>query len=197
MKSPRYLYWVLPLFILPLVLVYLYASLNVKKKQPVKTIESFSLVDENNEPFLSDKLKNKVSVISFIFTSCQGQCPLIIHQAKKLLTRFQEPKFQVVSISVDPKVDTPQVLKEYKTKNNIDRRHVFLTGPQPKIKAIVEKNFLVSATKSEEDIAHSTNFILVDENANILGYYDAFNKEDINNLSENISLLLQDSKNRT
>jgi protein SCO1/2 len=191
MKSPRYLYWVLPLFILPLVLVYLYATLNVKKREPVKAIEYFSLTDENNEPFSSDKFKNKVSIVSFIFTTCQGQCPLIIHETKKLLTRFQEPEFQVFSISVDPQIDTPLVLKEYKTKNKIDKRHVFLTGKEAQIKAVVEKNFLVSVTKNEDAIAHSTNFILVDENANILGYYDAFNKEDINNLSENISLLLQ------
>lgn len=197
MKNPKYLYWVLPLFIFPLAIVFIYFLLSPKVMPPIKKIEAFSLVDENNQKFYSDSFVNKMTVVSFIFTSCKGQCPILIHQAKKLLTQFRDPKFQIVSITIDPVIDTPGVLKEYKNRNHIENRHIFLTGNKEVVKRIIEKNFLVAGEKNDDEIAHSTQFILVDENENILGYYDAFNKEDFVKLSENISRRLKDSKNKT
>jgi protein SCO1/2 len=75
-----------------------------------------ALVDSDGRPFGSVQLKGQVYIVSFFFTSCRSICPVIMHGMARLQARFDErgiDGIRLVSISVDPEHDTPEVLRAY------------------------------------------------------------------------------------
>ena len=80
-------------------------------------VEDFTYTDQNGESFGLKNLKGKVWIADFIFTNCESVCLPMTANMKKI-TRFESEKegidnIQFVSFSVDPSVDTPEVMKEY------------------------------------------------------------------------------------
>src|SRR5512134_3705520 len=91
------------------------------------------LLTQDGRPvrFYSDILKDKVVLISFIFTNCDEACPLLMRSFREvqdlLGDRVGRDVF-LVSISVDPEADTPDALKEYGERYGAGAGWVFLTG---------------------------------------------------------------------
>src|SRR4051794_7218475 len=74
---------------------------------------TFSLIDQNGKSFGSEQLKGKPYVAAFIFTHCAGACPMMTQKMAKLQKAVPDPDVQLVSFTVDPERDTPEVLKTY------------------------------------------------------------------------------------
>lgn len=146
------------------------------------TVPAFELVGTDNKPFSSGQLKGKVWMASFVFTSCKNSCPMLTAQMKRLSKSLPEgPDFAMVSFSVDPKKDTPEVLRQYAHSLGAeDPRWHFVTGTVPKLKSLIQGGFMLSAEPSEAalderghpDIIHSSKIVLVDRDFAIRGYYD-------------------------
>lgn len=136
-------------------------------------VPEFSFVESKGEKFELENLKGKINIIDFFFTSCRGPCPLMSNEMEKLYSYYQSTdKVQFVSISVDPKRDSLAVLKAYAEKHGvIDNRWNFLNGDIEEIKRLSEEGFKLGADFPD---MHNTNFILVDQNGTIRGYYDPF-----------------------
>ena len=102
----------------------------------------------------------------------------------------------LLSHSVMPDVDTPEVLKAYALKKGvIDSKWNLVTGKKEDIYYIARKSYLaVKTSDSKElyDMVHTENFVLVDEKKRIRGFYDGTNKEDIKRLLEDIDFLSND-----
>jgi len=106
---------------------------------------NLELVNQDGETvqFFDDVLKDKVVVISFIFTNCEGACPLITHKLTQVRDRmdgYMGKPLYFVSMSIDPERDTPAALKEFARKH--DAYHpgwTFLTGTPENIEAITTK----------------------------------------------------------
>ena len=102
---------------------------------------------------------------------------------KGLQTRLSDvPAVNFVSVSVDPRNDTPEVIKAYMTKNSLDERNWrFVTGDEESIRDVVVDGFKVpigdedSRVAGADDIMHSNSFVLVDDEAQVRGYYRANN----------------------
>lgn len=115
--------------------------------------------DEKQVRFYSDVLKDRVVVINFIFTRCEFACPLLTAK----LTRIRDalgPRFgkeiQFVSISVDPKFDTPEALRSFAKRNRAENEGwTFLTGSPENIELVVKR----LGQHAEEIEDHSTTFI--------------------------------------
>ncbi len=89
--------------------------------------------------FYGDLIKNKITVISFIYTSCRDLCPMVTARLAQLEDKLGELMGQdvfFVSISVDPENDTPQKLKEYAEAFQAGPGWTFITGKPEIIKAI-------------------------------------------------------------
>ena len=83
----------------------------------------FSYPDQNDIAFSVNELNNKVTVVNFFFTSCPTICPtttLNLIQLQNKLNQNKIDKFKIISISVDPNNDTPEVLKKYASSMDID-----------------------------------------------------------------------------
>jgi len=102
------------------------------------------LVTQDGEAvrFYSDVLKDQVVVINFIFTNCQGACPMMtqkLRMARDQLDSEVAEKILFVSISIDPTRDTPEALREFAKAQHADGNWVFLTGEQGDIDLVVKK----------------------------------------------------------
>jgi protein SCO1/2 len=145
-------------------------------------VPDFSLVDSQGRAYGSADLKGQVYIVSFFFTSCRSICPAIMHGMVKLQTGFDErgiKGIRLVSISVDPEHDTPEVLRAYGTELGVEpARWTLLTGDPEKIRAVVVDGFKAPleaapvTPASPMDIAHTGKVVLVDGSGGIRGYYD-------------------------
>lgn len=147
------------------------------------SLPRFSLTASTGQPFSSDDLKGQPYIVDFIFSRCAGPCPLMSAKLSKLqVATADTPQVKLVSISVDPLADTPEVLAEYAAQYKADpARWFFLTGAVEPIYTLVEQGFKLPVEKSLDPakaapgdlIIHSTRFVLVDGQGQIRGYYDS------------------------
>ena len=103
-----------------------------------KYFTDIELVNQNGERMrlYSDVLKGRVVVVNAFFATCQGSCLPMNRNLEKLQATFKErmgKDLYIVSISVDPTVDTPQALKEYARKLNAAPGRLFLTGKKENV----------------------------------------------------------------
>jgi protein SCO1/2 len=152
---------------------------------------AFQLTTQMNQPLSHTDLAGKPWVASFIFTRCQGPCPLISFRASELQKEFLSSPLQLVSFSVDPDYDTPERMLAYsKTYNADPQRWYFLTGEKKKVFDLIRQGFHLtvedSDPPSDNDILHSTYFILVDRNNQIRGYYNSTDLEAMSLLRKEI-----------
>ena len=136
-------------------------------------VPAFALVDQNNQPVTDQTFRGKPWVAAFIFTRCAVPCPMMSSNMAKLQQRVPHPDLKLVSFTVDPERDTPEVLKRYAQDLGADEaRWSFVTG-SPQAMADVARGMLMPlmpATGST-DITHSTKFLLVDKDGNVRGIY--------------------------
>ena len=171
---------------LVLLLVALFAALGcTKKTEPppvLSRIQEFSLVDQNNQPFERSTLDGNLWVADFVFTHCRASCPRLTAHMQGLQTRLADvPNVQFLSVSVDPTNDTPEVIKAYMKDNELQEANWrFVTGEEPVIVDLVRNGFKVGLAEGDtsaghEAVMHSNHFVLLDELAQVRGYYRANN----------------------
>ena len=75
-------------------------------------LPEFTLVDQDEKPFVRESMEGNLSVSAFVFTHCRSTCPRITAHMKGLQSRLSDvPSTQLVSVSVDPRNDTPEVIR--------------------------------------------------------------------------------------
>ena len=157
------------------------------------SVPDFEFTDSNGETITREDMEGKVWVADFIFTTCTMACPIMTGNMNIIHKSFKEDNnVRIISISVYPEYDTPDVLKEYASRYNAntDRWH-FLTGPEESVKNIIKTGFKIG--DYEDIIFHSEKFALVDVRGNIRGYYSGMETEDMSKLKKDIKRLLRES----
>jgi protein SCO1/2 len=161
----------------------------------IKQVPEFLLTRQDEKPFGTADLKGKVWVADFIYSTCPGPCPMISTNFAEL----QEPLMaassdvQMVSISIDPKHDTPEVLRRYAEAYGAKERWHFLTGDPVKVLDLVNKGFLISVVRPEgQEIIHGTHLALVDRDGWIRKFYNGEKAEDLKSVVGDVKLLLNE-----
>ena len=154
------------------------------------SIPSFEFTDSDGNLISQEELSGKVWVADFIFTTCTMACPVMTGNMNLIHKAFKNnDKVRIVSISVYPEYDTPEILKEYASRYNANtNRWHFLTGPEENVKLVIKNGFKMG--DYEDIIFHSEKFALVDQNGNIRGYYNGIKTDDIKTLKKDIRVLL-------
>lgn len=160
----------------------------------------FSLTERAGKPIKSADLAGKVWVANFIYTHCPDSCPIQSAEIKKLQDEFGgEGDLRLVSITVDPKRDTPAALAEYADRFGADRgRWLFLTGEEGAIDHLAQAGFHLAAAEipsAKRDSTgathlHSPRLVLVDRRGEIRGYYPATEPEALARLRRDLKVLL-------
>jgi protein SCO1/2 len=157
-------------------------------------VPALDLVDAQKRPFTADAMAGHVSVVDFIFTHCTASCPRLTARMGELQARLarEGSATHLVSISVDPENDTPDVLAKYATDAHADpARWSFVTGQAADIEKAVVAGFKVAAARQargagESEVVHGDWFVLVDAHGDIRGYYPTGTSEELDALWKDV-----------
>lgn len=163
------------------------------------TIPPFSFVNQYSDTVSENIISGKIYVTDFFFTSCPTICPVMKRQMLKVYEKFKGNKdVMILSHTIDPDHDTPQVLNKFAKDLGITgNQWQFLTGPKEKIYEIGLKSYMVIAKEdktAEGGFLHSGAFILVDKDKHVRGIYDGTTEEGTKKLITDIQILLDESK---
>lgn len=141
-------------------------------------LSSFSFIDQNERPFGTEDLDGKVWIASFIFTNCETVCPPMMFKMASLQNKLEEKGLDVefVSFTVDPELDTTDVLKEYLAEfTDKETNWRLLTGySQKDIERFAREEFqtIVQKPENSTQVIHGTNFYLVDDQGYVIEEYN-------------------------
>ena len=134
-------------------------------------VPQFQLTLQTDQPFDSHSLDGHIWVADFIYTTCDGPCPMMSHQMRGIQNSTGgTPALKLVSFTVDPARDTPPVLARYAAHFQADpERWYFLTGEMERLNKLGVNGFKLNSV--DGGMSHSTRFVLVDGKRRIRGYY--------------------------
>ena len=141
--------------------------------------------------FNKENLIGNFWISDFIFTTCAGPCPVMSSQFQGFQKKYSKnDKLKLLSISVNPQYDTPTILQNYGERYSADfEKWNFLTGDVNEIHNLALESFKVG--DADNPIFHSAFFILIDDKAQIRGYYNSTISEDINKMYSDINILMK------
>src|SRR5690554_7860775 len=217
----RYRWGFLVLFIVSaIVLVFFYNALKLSKQLPIYTpamvnpelvdsliqhknnkfthrIADFSFQNQNNQTITQADYKDVIYVADFFFTTCPTICTIMNDNMAWLQEKIKDmDDVKLLSFSVTPDIDTPEVLRKYADeKGVIDEKWNLVTGDKKDIYYLARQSFLAVKTGSPDelyDMVHTENFILVDKNGRIRGFYDGTLLAEESDEAKNVEQLLED-----
>ncbi len=187
-------------------------KVNTLSKEDEKLVKigpapQFELINQNKEKITNDTYQGKVYVLEFFFTSCPTICPKMNKSMLEIENKFfGNPNFGIVSITIDPVHDTPEVLKSHAELLGVKSSNWnFLTGDRATIFDLANKGFNLYAgenSKVSGGFEHSGLFALIDKKGNIrcrkddfgnpILYYDGLEKNGVKAIQQDINILLKE-----
>ena len=157
-------------------------------KQEPNWTRSFELMERGGAMVRSEELKGEPYVVCFFFSTCPGTCKRQSSQMRLLQGKFKGQPIRLVSISVDPEVDTPEVLATYADSFNADpKQWLFLTGKLDDIIRVGTEMFFLPGVERR---GHPDRFCLVDAQGDLVGSYVWLDEEERELLVKHIEELL-------
>ncbi|MEO9662698.1 MAG: SCO family protein [Maribacter dokdonensis] len=158
------------------------------------TIADFSLTNQNGEIITQEDYKGKIYIADFFFTTCPTICPIMTKNMVDLQKALgKDSDVMLLSHSVTPEIDSVTQLKKYAIEKGVDDRNWNLvTGDKKQIYELARKSYLAVKTDGDGgpfDMIHTENFILVDKDKRIRGFYDGTKKEDMDKIMADIEIL--------
>ena len=149
-----------------------------------RQLAEFSLTDRTGRTVTRSDLNGQVLAVSFLFTGCASICPAVserMAQIQQLTTN--EPDVRLVSLTVDPRTDTPSVLAKWGAHYGADtNRWLLLTGAKPVLQDLIGTSFL-STNAPDPFSAMPCNFAgteriaVVDKHGRVRIYYNGMRTE--------------------
>ena len=157
-------------------------------------ISEFSLTNQNGENITEKNYENKIYIADFFFTTCPTICPIMTDNMAYLQEKLlNDTNILLVSFSVTPNIDTVETLKKYAIKKGVlDTKWNLLTGIKKDIYSLARRSFLVAKNDGDGgkyDMIHTENFVLVDKEKRIRGFYDGTNNKEMAKLLSDINIL--------
>lgn len=161
-------------------------------------IPDFEFISQDSVKLTQEFVAGKIYIADFFFTTCPTICPKMKTQMLRIYEKYKDnPNVILLSHSIDPRHDTPAVLKEFRSNLGIKGNSwQMVTGDKAKIFEIGQKSYMVSAADDPTQpggVVHSGAFILVDKNRHIRGIYDGTVPAKVDNLMEDLEILLNES----
>jgi protein SCO1/2 len=165
-------------------------------------VQNFKLWDQNGNVTDSTFTQGKIHVADFFFTTCQSICPRMSASMESVSSEFDPVKDDVrfLSFSVIPEEDSIPALKNYAIGYNVNYANWrLLTGAKEDIYSLARKSYFTlkpsevgQGDGGMSDFIHTNNFVLVDRDKRIRGYYDGTSVLDMKRLSKDVKNLLND-----
>lgn len=162
-------------------------------------IADFTLVNQLGDTITNETFAGKIYVANFFFATCPTICPIMSNHFEELQNEFKdEPMVMFLSHSVTPRLDSVPVLRAYGEKYHADpSKWMLATGDKKMIYNLARKSYFAVLDKGDggkQDFIHTENMILIDTQRRIRGYYDGTSNRDMERLSGDIKVLLEEEK---
>lgn len=172
---------------------------SVRNVDKFHRVGSFSLTDQDGNTVTENHFKGKIYVTDFFFVTCPTICPKMTKQMSRVYDEFKDnPDISFLSHTVMPEADSVPVLKEYATKLRVtSEKWKFVTGEKQQIYDLARKTYFAAVSEGDggpDDFVHTENFVLVDKEKRLRGFYDGTSKEDVDRLIIDIYALLEEYK---
>jgi len=170
-------------------------------------VPTFEFTNQEGQLISNSFYDEKVYVVEFFFTTCPTICPRMNENMVKIQKEYYgNPNFGIASFSINPKHDTPEILKAYaKSHGATLKTWNFLTGNQDKIYELANSGFTLYAgenSEAEGGFEHSGMFALIDKEGNIrsrmdelgnpIAFYDGLDPKGVQMIKEDIAILLKE-----
>ena len=158
------------------------------------TIADFSLTNQNGETITQADYRDKIYVADFFFTTCPTICPIMTKNMAGIQEEIKGDKeILLLSHSVTPQIDSVAQLKRYALEKGVlDEKWNLVTGDKKQIYELARKSYLAVKTDGDGgpfDMIHTENFILVDKERRIRGFYDGTDPEEMDKLLNDLRIL--------
>ena len=160
------------------------------------TLPDFSLTERSGQPLRLGDLAGKVWVADFFYTTCPGPCPMLtshLGEVQKALGAM--PDVRLVSISVDPLKDTPDILRAYADRFKAGDHWFFCTGEKEAIYGLAHDGFklpIADGTSEGGPVTHTTRLVLVDKSGAVRGFYEGTTEEGVQGVIRDLRRLLDE-----
>jgi protein SCO1/2 len=145
----------------------------------IRHAPDFQLIDQDGKLVRLSELREEVLLVGFIFTTCNGTCPATTHQMARVeeeLQRrglLQRGKVRLLSITLDPKRDTPEALRNYMHLYDIDGKSwSFLTGPPGRVARVLADWGMWARPAANGQLDHPSRIFLLDHRRNVREIYN-------------------------
>ena len=158
------------------------------------SISNFSLTNQNGELINQEFYQNKIYIADFFFTTCPDICTKMTENMGYLQNELKnQTDVLLVSFSVTPNMDSVSVLRAYADLKGVDdSKWNLFTGSKKDIYELARKSFLVAKNDGDGgkyDMIHTENFVLIDKENRIRGFYDGTNEVEMNKLLKDVKIL--------
>jgi protein SCO1/2 len=144
----------------------------------IQKAPEFTLTDQSGAKFSSADLKGKVYLVSFVFTTCNGSCPATTHRMEQIQEGLKEKgllkvsKVRLLSITLDPARDTPEVLRGYMKLYDADPASWrFLTGKPEEVNKVIGAWGMWAKPAANGQLDHPSRIFLVDRKGQVREIY--------------------------
>lgn len=158
-------------------------------------VADFSLTNQDGETITGHSISGKIYVASFFFSTCPGICPAIRSKLARVQEHFADDEaVLILSHSIRPSFDTPEILRAYAVANSVqsEKWHL-LTGNKAAIYKLARDSYFANEDLGSEerldDFLHTENLLLVDQNRHIRGIYNGLSASSVKHLIEDIEVL--------
>ena len=157
-------------------------------------IADFSLINQNGDTITQENYRDKIYVADFFFTTCPTICPIMTANLVEVQAALvNDPEVLLLSHSVTPEIDSVAQLKKYAIEKGVnDAKWNLVTGDKKQIYELARKSYLAVQEDGDGgpfDMIHTENFILVDQQRRIRGFYDGTREEEMDRLLSDIEIL--------
>ena len=171
----------------------------VQEVRKYHKIADFKLVNQNGDTITQDFYNNKIYIADFFFTTCLTICPIMTDHMLQIQEEIKEdPEVLLLSHTVIPAVDTVAQLKRYALEKGVDsEKWNLVTGDKKEIYDLARKSYLAAKSQGDGgpyDMIHTENFVLVDKQKRIRGFYDGTDPGAIEELMADLETLKKEYK---
>ena len=157
-------------------------------------IVDFSLLNQNGDTITQENYRDKIYVADFFFTTCPTICPIMTANLVEVQAALaNDSEVLLLSHSVTPEIDSVAQLKKYAIEKGVnDAKENLITGDKKQIYELARKSYLAVQEDGDGgpfDMIHTENFILVDKQRRIRGFYDGTKEEEMDRLLSDIEIL--------
>jgi len=171
------------------------------KPRQARQLSEFRLTERSGRSVERAEFQGKILVVNFVFTGCSLAC----YEVSRRMMEIQgyvasKPQVQLVSFSVDPRTDAPEVLSAFADRLKADsKRWLFLTGEKADVYRVIETSFLPKAPLDAPSLIpgnfdRAERIVVVDGNGRVRRYFDGMSSSVVGQVLDEIADAERDGK---